>query len=380
MASSGSSGSSASSVGAADHRRAAGGDRRPDGGEARRLAVGHFGKRGRVDEQIDRLACRQFVAQPGPDRRRGDERQIDQRHIDRVIAAAGFNERVAAEREIATGLIVVAGQRRGRRRQQMLGKRPLIQIARIAHPPHEQLAIENAGAQGQKVGHEIGRWRPDAQGRKRRRIGRRHRRKQRRDNLGPPMQPAHEVAAIARRTALEIAGEGLLDHRRHDDQLARERFRGEFGRPPSGHLADRRDQRRVPRRRPTGQQTFGIVPVEIRGKIVEAAAGKQHDQFVELHSAMEIGEESGSRRGIEGMRRRPPAAGHSTIPARALRVELRYRVAAVRRARHVSSAERVPLLASRRGGRCPGTNSFGGWQAVRSAGCPEHCLAAAVAI
>jgi hypothetical protein len=84
---------------------------------------------------------------------------------------------------------------------------------------------------------------------------------------------------------LDPAGEPVVVPRRHDPQ-----HRVKFGRRsidarPDRHASGRRDEGRMPCRRPRRQQFVGLGLFKPRRKIVEAVAGQKNRDALECHGA-----------------------------------------------------------------------------------------------
>ncbi len=119
------------------------------------MLAGDLCQQRRRNQQIRRRAALQLVPQRCVQRGGGQQRDVEQVDVDGVEVFARFVQRVEALLQVVARLLGVAGDGRVRRGDGLVLKVRLVDADRIAHLAGEQLDLQPAETQREKIGRQL---------------------------------------------------------------------------------------------------------------------------------------------------------------------------------------------------------------------------------
>ena len=125
-------------------------------GESGRFLLRDQRKRFAGQQQIHRLTGREFLTQRFADRRRGGEREVEQEGVDGIIVVAFLEEQLEAGFQFFAGRRGVAVHRRDRAGHDLILKMDFVQVARVPHLPCQQLNLQVAITEREKIERQFG--------------------------------------------------------------------------------------------------------------------------------------------------------------------------------------------------------------------------------
>jgi hypothetical protein len=208
-------------------------------------------------------------------RRAGCEHEVEQPHVDRVVAGAAALERVVTLAQVRAHRLIVAGDRRPCGGHHGGGESGVGPFGRRPHPAGEQFLEQHGQSERAKVGRppRTGQWAGGVRGNADRTRG------CGRDGvaLGEPLHdPALGVAAGE-------PGEAIGEGRGHDADERRVIRGRQIDARPVGWPADGGDEAGLPCRGPRRKQVVGLDLVEPRREVVERVAGKKDRKPLDRH-------------------------------------------------------------------------------------------------
>ena len=111
---------------------------------------------GRSEQQVDRWIGRQQGLEVLVDDFGNDEAEVHEVAFDWVEPFASLVQRLETDRQVGPGRLAVSGHDRFGSHHRFALQEDFVEIAEVVHVPGQQLHLQVAGAQGEKIGDEVG--------------------------------------------------------------------------------------------------------------------------------------------------------------------------------------------------------------------------------
>ncbi len=229
------------------------------------------------EKRIDGYTGRELLLQRLTERRVGQQGDIENQGVDRVVVIAFLSQQVEATVQLVPGLFVVPFQSRLGARHRLIVKVDLVKIGGIPHLAGEQFHLQVRVTQGQEIGGDVGIQLKEAIA-------------QRFQHLGQKLVTfeiaANQAGALLGRSLHKAGGQLLLTDARNQDQPAGQVVWRAAGPMPIRRGFGGAEQPRMPEYRPGAEQPRRLLPLVMHGEVFEAVAGQEDAGFPVGHKSL----------------------------------------------------------------------------------------------